>query len=179
MDEYFRGPTVPTASPPLSSASPSSAAASANTPPTRRPPRALLCLPIFKLAGQIQGVLYLESSSNAHAFAAAPIFLLQLLCSQAALHLSNSRLYTRLAHSHASLEALVRARTVELQQRNRQLENEIQAKSEAQTLMLQAKNEAEQAAKSKADFLSNSALARCLARTCGAIWGKRLCMICC
>ena len=45
-------------------------------------PRALLCAPVLK-HGSVVGVLYLESSNNAHAFAAARVLLLQLLCSQA------------------------------------------------------------------------------------------------
>jgi len=120
----------------------------------QRAPRALFCLPILK-HGQVSGVLYLESYTNSGAFHAAPKLLLQLLCSQAALNLTNSRLYARLSQSHASLEGVVRARTAELQQRNQQLETEMEVRKQAQQSMLKAKLEAEAAARSKADFLSN------------------------
>ena len=107
---------------------------------TAHRPRAVLCCPVLKEATVI-GVLYLENDANPSAFTSAHIQLLQLLCSQAAVSIDNSRLHQRLMASHANLEAVVAQRTAELRERNAQL--------------LLAKEEAEKATLSKSEFLSN------------------------
>jgi hypothetical protein len=102
-------------------------------------PRCVLAVPVLK-GGNVIGVLYLENDQHAGAFSSAHIRLLQLLCSQSALSLDNSRLYARLQSSHAKLESQVRERTSELQIRNQQLEQEITARVEVQRQMTLATN---------------------------------------
>jgi len=104
-------------------------------------PSALLLLPLLKGGGPL-GVLYLEHDSNPHAFSGAHGQLLQLLCGQAALSLDNLHKDEALSEQNAQLEQVVRQRTSELELKNAQLTC--------------AKEQAEAAMKTKADFLSNS-----------------------
>ena len=103
-------------------------------------PRALLCMPVLR-AGSVFGVLYLENDYRSSTFTSSHIQLLQLLCGQAALSIDNARLYAALSENNAHLEQQVHARTAELEEKNRQL--------------ITAKEVAEAATKTKADFLSN------------------------
>lgn len=83
----------------------------------------------------------LENTVHSGAFPSSHLDLLSLLASQAALSLENARLFAAQRQHNAHLEEVVRQRTRELQVKN---------------AMLQAsKEEAEQATKIKADFLSN------------------------
>ncbi|HEX2659821.1 MAG TPA: AAA family ATPase [Polyangia bacterium] len=81
--------------------------------------RSVLCMPIL-LQGKILAILYVENSAVTHAFAADRQQLLQLIASQAAVSISNARLYD-------SLEEKVAARTGELAARNADLERAHQA----------------------------------------------------
>lgn len=99
-------------------------------------PQALLCLPILK-AGEVFGVLYLESDFSSNAFTSSHVQLLQLLCGQAALSIDNARLYSQISTTNSHLETLVSLRTSEL---------------ESTRLALECADKAKQV---KADFLSN------------------------
>jgi GAF domain-containing protein len=105
-----------------------------------RQPKALLCMPVLR-GGDVFGVLFLENEYDSSAFTSSHVQLLQLLCTQAALSIDNARLYEALSENNASLEAQVRTRTAELEEKNRQLGL--------------AKEAAEAATKIKAEFLSN------------------------
>ena len=66
--------------------------------------RSILCLPLLKQTTLV-GVLYLENSLAARAFTPARIAVLDLIASQAAIALENSRLYADLQKAHR-LEAM-------------------------------------------------------------------------
>ena len=58
----------------------------------REQPLSLLCTPILN-QGKLIGILYLENNLVTRAFTSDRIFILNLLCSQAAISLENARLY--------------------------------------------------------------------------------------
>jgi GAF domain-containing protein len=99
-----------------------------------RRPKALLCMPVLQ-AGVVFGVLELENDYAADAFTSSHIQLLQLLCGQAVLSISNRRKDEALSQHNAHLEEVVRQRTLELQL---------------------AKDSAERATRVKSEFLANS-----------------------
>jgi PAS domain S-box-containing protein len=68
--------------------------------------RSVLCLPLVKQAKLI-GVLYLENNLASHAFTTARISVLNLLSSQAAISLENTRLYSDLQEREAKIRRLV------------------------------------------------------------------------
>jgi len=68
--------------------------------------RSVLCLPLVKQAKLI-GVLYLENSLASHVFTPARISVLELLSSQAAISLENTRLYRDLQEREAKIRRLV------------------------------------------------------------------------
>jgi PAS domain S-box-containing protein len=73
--------------------------------------KSILCLPLIK-QGQLTGVLYLENTLTSHAFPADRIDVLELLASQAAISLENSRLYGDLQEREAKIRRLVDANIV-------------------------------------------------------------------
>ncbi|HEX4166723.1 MAG TPA: AAA family ATPase, partial [Bryobacteraceae bacterium] len=77
----------------------------------RKRPRSVLCLPLLKQT-RLAGVLYLENNLSPHVFNPARIAVLQLLASQAAISLENTRLYRDLEEREAKIRRLVDANIV-------------------------------------------------------------------
>ncbi|MDN4987148.1 AAA family ATPase [Bradyrhizobium sp. WYCCWR 13022] len=73
--------------------------------------RSILCLPLIKQA-MLVGVLYLENNLAPHVFTPARVALLELLASQAAISLENTRLYAELEEREAKIRRLVDANIV-------------------------------------------------------------------
>jgi PAS domain S-box-containing protein len=76
-----------------------------------RKPRSLLCLPLVR-QGVLGGVLYLENTLTSHAFTPARTALLEMLASQAAISLENTRLYGDLQEREAKVRRLVDANII-------------------------------------------------------------------
>jgi diguanylate cyclase (GGDEF)-like protein len=83
-------------------------------------PQSLLCTPILN-QGKLIGILYLENRQMAGAFTRERVEVLNLLCSQAAISLENSRLYEQLKEYSHQLEIKVAERTADLEKANREL----------------------------------------------------------
>jgi PAS domain S-box-containing protein len=73
--------------------------------------RSVLCLPLIS-QGNLIGVLYLENNLAPRVFGPARIAMLELLASQAAISLENTRLYRDLAQREAKIRRLVDANIV-------------------------------------------------------------------
>src|SRR4029450_8193616 len=73
--------------------------------------RSILCLPLLKQAKLI-GVLYLENNLALHVFTPARIAVLNLLASEAAISLENTRLYSELTEREARIRRLVEANII-------------------------------------------------------------------
>jgi len=71
-----------------------------------RQPRSILCLPLV-LQGAFGGLLYLENTLASHVFTPDRAILLELLASQAAISLQNTRLYADLQEREARVRRLV------------------------------------------------------------------------
>ena len=71
-----------------------------------RQSKSILCLPLIKQQ-QLTGILLLENALTSHAFIPARISVLELLASQAAISLENTRLYTNLQEREAKIRRLV------------------------------------------------------------------------
>ena len=117
-------------------------------------PKSLLCSPI-KQQSKLVAILYLENDFLPQAFTTTQLRVCEIVCIQAALSISNARLYAKLEESNLYLEHTVAERTSELEEKNAWLEAEIRERQEAQELMRKAKEDAEAATRSKSDFLSN------------------------
>ncbi|TAI60517.1 hypothetical protein CWO89_40220, partial [Bradyrhizobium sp. Leo170] len=72
----------------------------------RQHARSILCLPLLKQS-RLAGVLYLENNLTAHVFTPARMTVLNLLASQAAMSLENTRLYGDLQEREARIQRLV------------------------------------------------------------------------
>ncbi|MFO0630210.1 MAG: ATP-binding protein, partial [Polyangiales bacterium] len=90
-------------------------------------PRSVLCAPLLS-RGAVTGVIYLENNLMAAAFTAERIETLRVLTAQAALSITNARLFAdlersreRLEEANRTLEEKVESRTRELSQRNEEL----------------------------------------------------------
>ncbi len=77
-------------------------------------PLSILCIPLID-RGKLVGILYLENNLTTDAFTPERVEILQLLSTQAAISLENSRLYNE-------MEMRVRDRTAKLTKANQQLE---------------------------------------------------------
>jgi PAS domain S-box-containing protein len=73
--------------------------------------RSVLCLPLVK-QGALVALLYLENNLAANVFTSARIAVLQLLASEAAMSLDNSRLYRELQEREARIRRLVDANII-------------------------------------------------------------------
>lgn len=73
--------------------------------------RSILCLPLLK-HGRLAGVLYLENNLAAHVFTPDRVTVLNVLASQAAISLENSRLYDDLADREGKIRRLVDANII-------------------------------------------------------------------
>jgi predicted ATPase/signal transduction histidine kinase/DNA-binding response OmpR family regulator/tRNA A-37 threonylcarbamoyl transferase component Bud32 len=110
-------------------------------------PKSLLCTPIVN-QGKLIGILYLENNLTVGAFTPERLEILQLLSSQAAIAIENARLYNNLEESNRTLEAKVQERTLELQEKNLQLQKEIHERQQAQEVAAAAN-------RAKSEFLAN------------------------
>ncbi|HEY9876155.1 MAG TPA: AAA family ATPase [Candidatus Obscuribacterales bacterium] len=110
-------------------------------------PKSVLCTPILN-QGKLIGILYLENNLTTAAFTAERLEVLQLLSSQAAISIENARLYTDLELANASLEEKVAQRTLELQEKNVHLQQEIRDRQRAEEA-------AKAASHAKSEFLAN------------------------
>ncbi|WP_193198336.1 hybrid sensor histidine kinase/response regulator [Nostoc sp. MG11] len=110
-------------------------------------PKSILCTPIVHQSKLI-GILYLENSLIDGAFTPERLEVLQLLSSQAAISIENARLYNDLEESNRTLEAKVEERTLELQDKNLQLQQEIYERQRAEEAALSA-------SRAKSEFLAN------------------------
>jgi len=73
---------------------------------SERRPRSVLCLPLVR-QGTLGGILYLENTLASHVFTPDRSSLLELLASQAAISLENTRLYADLQEREARVRRLV------------------------------------------------------------------------
>jgi len=73
--------------------------------------RSILCLPLIKQTTLI-GVLYLENNLMPHVFTPSRVVVLELLASQAAISLENTRLYADLEQREAKIRRLVDANII-------------------------------------------------------------------
>jgi predicted ATPase/signal transduction histidine kinase/CheY-like chemotaxis protein/tRNA A-37 threonylcarbamoyl transferase component Bud32 len=112
-----------------------------------RQPKSVLCTPILN-QGKLTGLLYLENNLTTGAFTPERLEVLQLLSSQAAIAIENARLYADLAEANRTLEAKVAERTLELQEKNLHLQQEICERQRAEA-------KAEAANRAKSEFLAN------------------------
>ncbi|MBD2129639.1 AAA family ATPase [Microcoleus sp. ZQ-A2] len=124
-------------------------------------PKSILCTPIV-YQGKLIGILYLENNLTTGAFTPERLEVLQLLSSQAAISIENARLYqdledanTNLKQSHEqladysrTLETKVKERTLELQDKNLHLHQEIRERQRAEQA-------ADAANRAKSEFLAN------------------------
>lgn len=110
-------------------------------------PKSVLCAPILH-QGKLTGVLYLENNLTTGAFTQDRLEVLQLLAAQAAISIENARLYSDLEEANRTLEAKVAERTVELQEKNLRLQQEIRERQRAE-------DAAEVASRAKSEFLAN------------------------
>ncbi|MCA1994513.1 MAG: response regulator, partial [Coleofasciculus sp. S288] len=135
---------------------------------TNHNPKSVLCTPIVH-QGKLIGILYLENNLTTGAFTSDRLEILKLLSSQAAISIENARLYqdleaanTNLKRSHEqleeynrTLEAKVKERTVELQEKNLHLQQEIRVSEAAVKHRKRAEEAAEAANRAKSEFLAN------------------------
>jgi PAS domain S-box-containing protein len=78
---------------------------------SRRQPRSLLCLPLVRQSA-LTGLLYLENTLTSHVFTPERTAVLELLASQAAISLENTRLYGDLQEREARIRRLVEANII-------------------------------------------------------------------
>jgi len=114
---------------------------------TAQKPKSVLCTPILH-QGKLTGLLYLENNLTAGAFTQNRLEVLQLLSAQAAISIENARLYSDLEEANRNLEAKVAKRTLELQEKNLHLQQEIRERQRAQEA-------AQVASRAKSEFLAN------------------------
>ncbi|TVP61667.1 MAG: GAF domain-containing protein [Nodularia sp. (in: Bacteria)] len=96
-------------------------------------PKSILCIPLIH-QGKLSGILYLENNLTTEAFTADRVQVLNILSSQAAISIENSRLY-------ATLEEKVEERTQELSQ-TLEILKATQAKLEFENALLKTAEEA-------------------------------------
>jgi signal transduction histidine kinase/CheY-like chemotaxis protein len=110
-------------------------------------PKSVLCTPILH-QGKLIGILYLENNLLSGAFTPDRLEVLKLLSSQAAISIENARLYHDLEAANRTLEAKVAERTLELQAKNHDLQQEIRDRQRAEAA-------AQSANRAKSEFLAN------------------------
>ncbi|OUL30749.1 serine/threonine protein kinase [Nostoc sp. RF31YmG] len=110
-------------------------------------PKSILSTPIVN-QGKVIGILYLENNLTVGAFTPQRLEVLQLLSSQAAISIENARLYNDLEEYNRNLAAKVQDRTLELQDKNLQLQQEIGDRQRAEEV-------AEAANRAKSEFLAS------------------------
>lgn len=93
-------------------------------------PKSILCMPLLN-QGRIIGLVYLENNLATGVFTTQRMEILQMISTQAAISLENSRLY-------ASLEEKVQQRTEELAQKNQQLSQTLEELQRTQIQLIQS-----------------------------------------
>ena len=99
--------------------------------------RSVLCLPVL-LQGKILAVLYVENRAVTHAFAPDRQQVLQLIASQAAVSISNARLYDNLEQKVAARTSELAARNEDLEQAHKALTNEMKTRQAVEIELRQA-----------------------------------------
>ncbi|MDZ7958629.1 MAG: AAA family ATPase [Aulosira sp. DedQUE10] len=117
-------------------------------------PKSILCTPIVN-QGKLIGILYLENNLTTGAFTPQRLEMLQILSSQAAISIENARLYQDLEEYNRTLEFRVKERTLELQAKNLQLQQEIRVSEAARRDRQRAEEVAETANRAKSQFLAS------------------------
>jgi predicted ATPase/signal transduction histidine kinase/DNA-binding response OmpR family regulator/tRNA A-37 threonylcarbamoyl transferase component Bud32 len=117
-------------------------------------PKSVLCTPLIHQSKLI-GILYLENNLTTDAFTSDRLEILKLLASQAAISIENARLYTDLEEALQNLETKVEQRTLELQENNILLQQEIRVSEAAIRHRQRAEEAAEAANRAKSEFLAN------------------------
>lgn len=82
--------------------------------------KSILCAPLIN-QGQLSGIVYLENNLTTRAFTPDRLAVLQLLSGQAAIAITNAKLYTNLQEFNENLEELVEQRTAELKATQKKL----------------------------------------------------------
>jgi signal transduction histidine kinase/DNA-binding NarL/FixJ family response regulator len=117
-------------------------------------PKSVLCTPLIYQCKFI-GILYLENNLTTDAFTFDRLEVLKLLSAQAAISIENARLYTDLEEALQNLETKVEQRTLELQENNLLLQQEIRVSEAAIKHRKRAEEAAEAANRAKSEFLAN------------------------
>jgi signal transduction histidine kinase/DNA-binding NarL/FixJ family response regulator len=117
-------------------------------------PKSVLCTPIIN-QGKLIGILYLENNLTRSVFTPERVEVLKLLSSQAAISIENARLYNDLESYSRMLETKVKERTLELQEKNLHLQQEIRISEAAVRHRQQAEEAASAASHAKSEFLAN------------------------
>ena len=110
-------------------------------------PKSILCSPLLN-QGKLTGMLYVENNLTIGAFTPARLEVLQVLSTQAAISIENALLYK-------TLEQKVEERTSQLEQANTEITSLNQRLEADNHTLIEARQAAEDAAKSKAQFLAN------------------------
>jgi predicted ATPase/signal transduction histidine kinase/CheY-like chemotaxis protein len=113
----------------------------------KQKPKSILSTPIVN-QGKLIGILYLENNLTVGAFTPQRLEVLQLLSSQAAISIENARLYNDLEEYNETLATKVQDRTLELQDKNLQLQQEISDRQRAEQI-------ADTANRAKSEFLAS------------------------
>jgi len=108
--------------------------------------RSLLCMPLIHQDKMI-GVLYFENNISKGIFTLSNIQMLNILSSQIATSIENSRLYSQIEEYNRTLEQKVTKRTEELKE-------SLEKYKAIQKELTEARDDAQSASKAKSDFLS-------------------------
>ena len=99
--------------------------------------RSVLCLPVMQ-QGKVLAILYVENNAVTHAFTADRLQLLQLVASQAAVSITNARLYDSLEEKVAARTGELAARNVDLEQAHAALTTEMKTRQAVEIELRQA-----------------------------------------
>ena len=104
---------------------------------SQRAVKSLLCAPILR-GGQLVGLLYLENRVTVGAFTCDRVETLQMLAAQAAISISNARLYRQIEQHSQTLEAEVERQTQALRQKAVDLEQTLTDLRKTQAKLIQS-----------------------------------------
>ena len=104
---------------------------------SRHAVKSLLCAPIMR-QGQLVALLYLENRVTVGAFTRDRVETLQMLAAQAAISITNARLYRQVEQHSQMLEAEVNRQTQALRQKATALEHTLEDLRETQTKLIQS-----------------------------------------
>jgi signal transduction histidine kinase/CheY-like chemotaxis protein/HPt (histidine-containing phosphotransfer) domain-containing protein len=109
--------------------------------------KSVICVPLFN-QGRFTGVLYLENNLTKGAFTEERLKTLEMLSSQIAISIENSRLYEGLRIASTELEKYSGDLERKVEERTRELSEEVKERKKAE-------NEAAAANRAKSEFLAN------------------------